>query len=84
MIEVTKASNKKKRVIKYPCLMIGCSGSIVAMTSEGVGTLLSIANGAGTKELYQSSAGWLMSDFILYDGSITLTNKSWRKELTLQ
>ncbi len=74
MIEATLKDTKKKRVIKYPCLMKGCLGSIVAFTSEGVGTLLT-TDSISREQLYKSSDGWIMSDFVIYEGSLTFKNK---------
>ena len=57
---------------QYPCIMKNaCTGVLVLFESPCCGTFIS---NCGTYVIGQYSTGWDMSSFIIFNGSVTLSN----------
>jgi hypothetical protein len=74
-MKVTVNEKKKEQEVKYPCLMVHTGVALyVLFSAEETGTVISSVRGRawGVGEHF---AGWDMSVFTPFHGSITLENE---------
>ena len=59
----------------YPCIKKHYSGRIVLFTSKGIGCCLNFDDEYGSDFMEMGSL-WCEKDYVLYEGSIVLKNKT--------
>lgn len=70
----THTKHQVDPIIKYPCLMTN-GNFIVLFTQAGIGTVITILFEHDTSiEIGYHCDQWTLSNFVLYNGTITLSN----------